>query len=109
MPSSERVNRVVMTGGSSGIGLATAKAFLDEGYEVISLSRRDCPLRSPRLQSICIDLADAAAVKQFIKKLIERSGMQKELRAHQHYEKPSEVRRRARLRKEKAARKAQEL
>jgi len=46
-----------------------------------------------------------AALRRF-KKLIERSGMQKELRAHQHYEKPSEIRRRARLRKEKAARKA---
>lgn len=45
------------------------------------------------------------ALRRF-KKLIERSGMQKELRAHQHYEKPSEQRRRARLRKEKAARKA---
>src|SRR5438445_9765749 len=47
------------------------------------------------------------ALRRF-KKLIERSGMQKELRAHQHYEKPSELRRRARLRKEKAARKARE-
>ena len=37
------------------------------------------------------------ALRRF-KKLIERSGMQKELRAHQHYEKPSELRRRARLR-----------
>ena len=45
------------------------------------------------------------ALRRF-KKLIERSGMQKELRAHQHYEKPSEQRRRARVRKEKAARKA---
>ena len=45
------------------------------------------------------------ALRRF-KKLIERSGMQKELRAHQHYEKPSELRRRAKLRKEKAARKA---
>ena len=42
------------------------------------------------------------------KKLIERSGMQKELRAHQHYEKPCEQRRRAHLRKQKAARKGQE-
>jgi small subunit ribosomal protein S21 len=49
----------------------------------------------------------ALALRRF-KKLIERSGMQKELRAHQHYEKPSELRRRARLRKEKAARKARE-
>ena len=46
-----------------------------------------------------------ATLRRF-KKLIERSGMQKELRAHQHYEKPGELRRRARLRKEKSARKA---
>ena len=44
------------------------------------------------------------ALRRF-KKLLERSGMQKELRAHQNYEKPSELRRRARLRKEKAIRK----
>src|SRR5436190_15413645 len=48
------------------------------------------------------------ALRRF-KKLIERSGVQKELRAHQHYEKPSELRRRARLHKEKAARKARGL
>ena len=45
----------------------------------------------------------ALALRRF-KKLIERSGMQKELRAHQHYEKPSESRRRARLRRAKIAR-----
>ncbi len=45
------------------------------------------------------------ALRRF-KKLIERSGMQKELRSRQHYEKPSELRRRAQLRKVKAARKA---
>jgi small subunit ribosomal protein S21 len=45
----------------------------------------------------------AAALRRF-KKLIERSGMQKELRSRQHYEKPCEVRRRARLRKERTAR-----
>jgi small subunit ribosomal protein S21 len=47
------------------------------------------------------------ALRRF-KKLIERSGMQKELRAHQHYEKPSELRRRSKVRKEKSARKLQE-
>jgi small subunit ribosomal protein S21 len=45
------------------------------------------------------------ALRRF-KKLLERSGVQKELRAHQHYEKPCEVRRRARLRRARAARKA---
>jgi small subunit ribosomal protein S21 len=47
------------------------------------------------------------ALRRF-KKLLERSGMQKELRARQHYEKPCELRRRAQSRKEKAARKANE-
>jgi small subunit ribosomal protein S21 len=45
------------------------------------------------------------ALRRF-KKLLERSGMQKELRARQHYEKPCELRRRDRLRKQKAAHKA---
>ena len=45
------------------------------------------------------------AMRRF-KKLIERSGMQKELRAHQYYEKPCELRRRAMMRKIKTARKA---
>ena len=45
------------------------------------------------------------ALRRF-KKLLERSGIQKELRKRRHYEKPSEVRRRAKARKQAAARKA---
>jgi 3-oxoacyl-[acyl-carrier protein] reductase len=66
MQSTELTNRVVLTGGSSGIGLATARAFLDAGYEVISIARRDCPLVSPRLTSISVDLTDAAATREAI-------------------------------------------
>ena len=32
---------VIVTGGSSGIGLATAKTFLVNGYDVYEFSRRD--------------------------------------------------------------------
>lgn len=46
-----------------------------------------------------------AALRRF-KKLLERSGLQKELRKRKHYEKPCEVRRRAKLRKLAAIRKA---
>jgi len=46
-----------------------------------------------------------AALRRF-KKLLERSGLQKELRKRKHYEKPCEVRRRAELRKQSAIRKA---
>jgi NAD(P)-dependent dehydrogenase (short-subunit alcohol dehydrogenase family) len=35
---------LVISGASSGIGLATAEAFLGNGYTVVNLSRRKCPL-----------------------------------------------------------------
>jgi len=47
----------------------------------------------------------AAAMRRF-KKLIERSGMKRELRAHEYYEKPCEARRRKEAQKRRAAIKA---
>ena len=49
-----------------------------------------------------------SALRRF-KKLLERSGLQKELRKRKHYEKPCEVRRRAKLRKQSAIRKGKML
>jgi small subunit ribosomal protein S21 len=49
-----------------------------------------------------------AALRRF-KKLLERSGLQKELRKRKHYEKPCEIRRRAQLRKQSAIRKAKNM
>lgn len=40
------------------------------------------------------------AVRRF-RKLVERSGLKREMRARQYYEKPSETKRRARLRAER--------
>ena len=45
------------------------------------------------------------AVRRF-RKLVERSGLKREMRRRQYYEKPSEVRRRARLRAERRAKSA---
>lgn len=47
----------------------------------------------------------AAALRRF-KKLLERSGINKEMRKKSHYEKPCEVRRRAELKKLSAIRKS---
>ena len=46
-----------------------------------------------------------AALRRF-KKLIERSGLKGEVRAHEYYEKPCETRRRKAARKVKAIKKA---
>jgi NAD(P)-dependent dehydrogenase (short-subunit alcohol dehydrogenase family) len=46
---------LVITGASAGIGLATARRFADDGYSVINLSRRRCPL--PVAAHINCDLA----------------------------------------------------
>jgi 3-oxoacyl-[acyl-carrier protein] reductase len=72
MKANDRVNRVVMTGGSSGIGLAIARSFLDAGYEVISMARRACPLQSPRLTSLAVDLSDAAATREAVMAAAQR-------------------------------------
>ena len=42
------------------------------------------------------------AVRRF-RKLVERSGLKREMRRRQYYEKPSETKRRARLRAERCA------
>jgi NAD(P)-dependent dehydrogenase (short-subunit alcohol dehydrogenase family) len=46
---------LVITGASRGIGLATAKLFLDQGFIVINLSRTPCPLQE--VINIPVDLA----------------------------------------------------
>lgn len=45
------------------------------------------------------------AVRRF-RKLVERSGIKKEMRRREHYEKPSETKRRARLRAERRSEQA---
>ena len=49
-----------------------------------------------------------AALRRF-KKLLERSGMKRELRAHEYYEKPCDARRRKDAARRKAIRKAATL
>ncbi len=48
------------------------------------------------------------ALRRF-RKLVERSGIKKEMRRREYYEKPSEIKRRARLRAERRARRQQQL
>jgi len=50
----------IITGASAGIGTATARAFLDEGFSVYNVARRDCPLEG--VSNLRCDLASSAAI-----------------------------------------------
>ena len=46
---------VIVSGASTGIGLATTKIFLAEGFKVINFSRRPCP--DSRVRNYSVDLS----------------------------------------------------
>lgn len=53
----------IVTGGSAGIGAAICRSLIEQGYEVINLSRRPAQLGSAGIESVCVDLADAVATR----------------------------------------------
>lgn len=67
-----------------------SRRFAQKGEIVVKLTVRD-------KESI------QEAVRRF-RKLVERSGIKKEMRRKEYYEKPSEIKRRARLRAERRMR-----
>jgi 3-oxoacyl-[acyl-carrier protein] reductase len=50
----------IITGASVGIGSATAQAFLEEGFAVFNLARRECPVNG--VVSLTCDLADETSI-----------------------------------------------
>lgn len=63
----------LVTGGSTGIGLAICQELLDAGYDVISMSRRAAGLNSPRLRSVSVDLTDAKATAEAAQEIARSS------------------------------------
>lgn len=58
--SSERP-AVLVTGGSTGIGLEVVKRFLARGHRVVSVALATCPVQHPLLTSHVVNLSDRAA------------------------------------------------
>ena len=61
---------VILTGGTSGIGLATARGLRGAGCRVYEFSRR--PDASP--DHICVDVTDAAAVRRAVDGVVREAG-----------------------------------
>lgn len=72
---------VLVTGAGSGIGQATARAFLENGASVCVIGRREEPLRRavegfpPERVLVCAaDVADRAQVEEVVSTTVERFG-----------------------------------
>ena len=59
--------KVLIVGGSSGIGLATAKTFANAKYDITIASRNAANLDLSRFHKVNLDFMDEAAVKAFFK------------------------------------------
>jgi 3-oxoacyl-[acyl-carrier protein] reductase len=67
---------VVVTGTSSGLGLATARRLLADGYRVVGIARRevDPATLGPGYAHRCADLADVAAIPELVRAVVAEHG-----------------------------------
>ena len=72
MKSEPKAPAALVTGGTSGIGLETAKALRDRGCRVWTLSRR--PAEIPGIVSLTADVSDEEAVGRAVSSLLEQAG-----------------------------------
>ena len=62
----------IITGGTSGIGLATANALRDSGAKVYVLSRKKAELKG--LTHMVCDVSDESAVRETVNEILAREG-----------------------------------
>lgn len=64
------VKKIIVVGGSSGIGLATAQMLARRGHTVTNISRTACP--DAQIQSLQADATDEAAFKEALRTACEK-------------------------------------
>ncbi|MFS2036117.1 SDR family NAD(P)-dependent oxidoreductase [Polaromonas sp. CT11-55] len=65
--AAEDVKRALVTGSSSGIGLAIAQALLDQGWDVIGLDVAPARIVHPAFSSTAVNLCHAEATEQAVR------------------------------------------
>ena len=58
--------RALITGGTSGIGLALAMGFAEEGYEVLSAGLGEMPENQDRIEFRSLDVRDHESIQQLV-------------------------------------------
>ncbi len=66
-----QAKKVIVTGASSGIGKATSKLLLDNGYHVIGIARRQPEISHDNFQALTCDLADLKRLPAFLDTLVK--------------------------------------
>lgn len=67
-------NVALVTGASSGIGLATSRALLRAGYEVFGTSRRSMPNTPDGIAMLVCDVTDDVSVQSVVADVLTRTG-----------------------------------
>ena len=68
-------NTAVVTGGSAGIGAEISRTLLEQGYEVISLSRRAPDFKHKKLSFYELDLADVEKTQRVAAEIAKTSNV----------------------------------
>ena len=60
------MNKLIITGHSQGLGKALAEYYLQQGWQVLAISRREWPQAPEHLQQCVLDLADSHRLQQVL-------------------------------------------
>jgi 3-oxoacyl-[acyl-carrier protein] reductase len=68
------MDNVVVTGASRGLGAAIAERLAADGFHVVAVSRKAKEPADARITPVAFDLADTAAIPEFVRGLRKRFG-----------------------------------